>query len=87
MHHTRTRSPSWIGFPPDASCFNFKPGIIQLIPTFHGFESENPYLLLKEFKEVYNTCIDQNCSMIIIRLKFFLFSLKDKAKIGYKSFG
>ena len=67
-------------FPPHASHFNFKPGIIQLLPTFHDFESENPYLHLREFEEVCNTCTDQNCSMNIIRLKFFPFSLKDKAK-------
>ncbi|KAH9686259.1 hypothetical protein KPL70_014304 [Citrus sinensis] len=80
MHPTRTGSPSCIVFPPDASRFNFKPGIIQFLPTFRGFESENSYLHLREFVEVYNICTDQNCSMNIIRLKFFPFSLKDKAK-------
>ena len=67
-------------FPPNASRFNFKPGIIQLLHTFHGFESENPYLHLMEFKEVCNTCTDQNCNMNIIKLKFFPFSLNDKVK-------
>ena len=38
MHPTRIRSPSCIVFPPDVSRFNFKHGIIQLLPTFHGFE-------------------------------------------------
>ena len=80
MHPTRTGSTSCIVFPPDASRFNFKPRIIQLLPTFHGFEYENPYLHLREFEEVCNTCTDQNCSMNIIMLKFFHFSLKDKAK-------
>ena len=80
MHPTRTRSPSCIVFPLDASRFNFKPSIIQLLHTFHGFESENSYLHLREFEEVCNTCTDQNYSMNIIRLKFFPFSLKDKAK-------
>ena len=80
MHPTRTGSPSCIIFPLNATRFNFKPGIIQLLPTFHGFESENPYLHLREFEEVCNKCIVQNCSMNIIRLKFFLFSLKDKGK-------
>ena len=79
MHPTRTRSPSCIVFPPDASRFNFKSDIIQLLPTFHGFEYENPYLHLREFEEVCNTCTDQNCRINIIRLKFFPFSLKDKA--------
>ena len=71
MHPTRTGSPSCIVFPPDASRFNFKPGIIQLLPIFHGFESENPYFHLREFEEVCNTCTDQNCSMNIIKIKVF----------------
>lgn len=54
------------------------------MPTFHGFEFENPYLDLREFEEVYNTCTDQNCSMNIIILKFFPFSLKEKGKLDYK---
>ena len=81
MNPTRTGSPSCIVFPADAARFNFKPGVIQLLPTFHGLESENPYHHLREFEEVCNTCTDQNCGMNIIRLKFFPFSLKDKAKI------
>ena len=72
MHPTRIGSPS--------SRFYFKPGIIQLLHTFHDFESENPYLHLREFEEVCNTCTDQNCSMNIIRLNFFPFSLKEKGK-------
>ena len=35
MNPTRTSAPSCIVFPPDASHFNFKSGIIQLLPTFH----------------------------------------------------
>ncbi|XP_052288726.1 uncharacterized protein LOC127899394 isoform X2 [Citrus sinensis] len=80
MNPTRTGAPSCILFPPEASRFNFKSGIIQLLPTFHGLESENPYLHLRDFEEVCNTYTDQNCSMNIIRLKLFPFSLKDKAK-------
>jgi hypothetical protein len=80
MNPTRTSARSCIVFPPDASHFNFKPGIIQLLPTFHGLELENPYLHLREFEEVCNTYNDLNCSMNTIRLKLFPFSLKDKAK-------
>ena len=65
--------------PTQGLCF--KPDIIQLLPSFHGLDLENPYLHLREFEEVYNTYNDSNCSMNIIRLKLFLFSLKDKAKI------
>ena len=80
MNPIRTSARSCIIFPPDASHFNFKPDIIQLLPTFHGLELENPYLHLREFEEVCNTYNDLNCSMNIIRLKLFYFSLKDKAK-------
>ena len=72
--------PSCLIFPADVCHFNFKPGIIQLLPTFHGFDSENPYLHLREFEEVCHTYNNLNCSMNTIKLKLFPFSLKDKAK-------
>jgi hypothetical protein len=80
MNPIRTSTLSCIVSSHDASHFNFKPGIIQLLPTFHGLNIENPYLHLREFKEVYNTYNNSNCSMNTIRLKPFPFSLKDKAK-------
>ena len=40
MNPTRTSAPSCIVFPPDASHFNFKSGIIQLLPSFHGLDLE-----------------------------------------------
>jgi hypothetical protein len=40
MNPTRTSAPSCIVFPPDASHFNFKPDIIQLLPSFHGLDLE-----------------------------------------------
>jgi len=80
MNPTRTSAPSFIVFPPDASHFKFKSGIIQLLPSCHGLDLENPYLHLREFEEVCNTYDDLNCSMNIIRWKLFPFSLKDKVK-------
>ena len=85
MNPTRTSAPLCIVFPPDASHFNFKPDIIQLLPSFHGLDLENPYLYLREFEEVCNTNNDSNCSMNTIRLKLFPFSLKDKAKTWLKN--
>ena len=34
MNPTRISAPSCIFFPPDTSHFNFKPDIIQLLPSF-----------------------------------------------------
>jgi hypothetical protein len=47
MNPTRTSAPSCIVFPPDASHFNFKPYIIQLLPNFHGLDLGNSYLHLR----------------------------------------
>jgi hypothetical protein len=80
MNPISTSAPSYIIFPPDASHFNFKPGIIQLLPSFHDLDLENLYLYLREFDEVRNTYNDLNCSMNTIILNLFPFSLKDKAK-------
>jgi hypothetical protein len=80
MNPTRTSAPSCIVFPLDASHFNFKIGIIQLLPSFHDLDLENPFLHLREFEKVCNTYNDSNCSMNTNRLKLFPFSLKDKAK-------
>ena len=65
-----------IVFSFDASHFNFKPDIIQLLPFFHSLDLENPYLYLIEFKEASNTYNDLNCSMNTIRLKLFLVFIK-----------
>jgi hypothetical protein len=76
INPTRTNAPSCIVFLPNASHFNFKPDIIQLLPSFHGLDLENPYLHLREFKEVCNTYNDLNCSMNTIRIKAFSFFIK-----------
>jgi hypothetical protein len=76
MNPTRTSVPSCIVFPPDASYFNFKLGIIQLLPTNHDLDVEKPYLHLREFEEVCNTYNDSNYSMNTIRLKLFPFFFK-----------
>jgi hypothetical protein len=80
MNSTSIIAPSCIVFPPDTSHFNFKSGIIQLLPTFHGLDLENTHLHLRDIEEVCNTYNDLNCTMSTIRLKLFLFFLKDKAK-------
>jgi hypothetical protein len=53
MNPTRTSVPSCIVSPLDASHFNFKPIIIQLLPSFHGLDLENSYLYLREFEVCY----------------------------------
>ncbi|KAL4281129.1 hypothetical protein GQ457_03G008960 [Hibiscus cannabinus] len=77
----RTSLPSCFVFPQNANNFRFKPGMISLLPNFHGMECESAYAFLKDFEDVCVTFNDQQCSNEIIKLKLFPFSLKDKAKI------
>ena len=80
LHPTRTATPSCIMFPPNMQNLDFKPGMVQLLPTFHGLERENPYVHIREFEEVVATFHSQADTANAINLKFFPFSLKDKAK-------
>ena len=68
-----------------ATHFELKPSVIQLLPSFHGLESEDPYLHVKEFIDICSTFRFQNFSDESVRLKMFPFYLKDKAKAWLNS--
>ena len=80
LQPTRTSTPSCMIFPTNMGNFDLKPGVIQLLPKFHGLDSESPYLHLKEFEEVCATLQTQTINDDVVRLKLFPFSLKEKAK-------
>ena len=54
-----TKGLLFIVLPVNHHKFNLEPGTIQLLPTFHGMDSENPYTHMKEFEEVCGTCMEQ----------------------------
>ncbi|XP_060959305.1 uncharacterized protein LOC133030544 [Cannabis sativa] len=80
LHPTHTATPSCIMYPMNMPNFDFKPGMIQLLPTFHGMENESPYVHIQAFEEVVATFNNQADIINLVRLKFFPFSLKEKAK-------
>nr|DAD45576.1 TPA_asm: hypothetical protein HUJ06_003806 [Nelumbo nucifera] len=80
LHPTRTTTPSCIMFLPNTPQFEFKPGMIQLLPSFHGLDNENPYVNIREFEEVVATFRSRADTTDTVRLKIFPFSVKDKAK-------
>ena len=53
IHPPRMSAPSCI-VPPSEKMV-IKPYLMPLLPTFHGMESESPYLQIREFEEVCNT--------------------------------
>jgi hypothetical protein len=76
-----TNSPSCIVLPPtNATHFDLKPHVIQLLPAFHGLDLENPYSHVKKFKDICATFKFQNFSEESVHLRLFPFSLHDRAK-------
>ncbi|KAL6547860.1 hypothetical protein OROHE_009565 [Orobanche hederae] len=79
-------SPSCIVLPAtNATHFELKPSIIQLLPSFYGLEREDPYMHVKEFLDICSTFRFQNFSEESVKLRLFPFSLKDKAKVWLNS--
>ena len=75
-----TYSP-YIQVPPiEATQYEIKSSIIQMLPSFCGLANKDPYKYLDEFLEICSIVKIQNFSDDSLRLKLFPFSLKDKAK-------
>uniref|UniRef100_A0A2N9EHE2 Retrotransposon gag domain-containing protein n=1 Tax=Fagus sylvatica TaxID=28930 RepID=A0A2N9EHE2_FAGSY len=66
-------------FPPNAPHVEIKQGLLAILPDFRGFENENPYMHVKVFEEVIGNFYATNV-IETAKLRFFPFSLKDKAK-------
>jgi hypothetical protein len=76
-----TSSHSCIVLPPtNATHFDLKPHVIQLLPSFHGLDNENPYGHVKKFKDIYATFKFQNFSEESVHLRIFPFSFHDRAR-------
>jgi hypothetical protein len=75
-----TSSHSCIVLPPtNATHYDLKPHVIQLLPSFYGLDHENPYSHVKKFKNIYATTKFQNFSKESVHLRLFPFSLNDRA--------
>ena len=68
-----TNSPLCIVLPPtNATHFDLKPHVIQLLPSFHRLELENPYSHVKKFKDICSTFKFQNFYKEPVHLRLFL---------------
>jgi hypothetical protein len=79
LHPTQSSIPSCIMFPPNAPYVEIKQGLMTILPDFRGLENENPYVHVRAFEEVIGNFYAQNV-IETTKLRFFPFSLKDKAK-------
>ena len=79
LHLTQSFISSCIMFPPNAPYMEIKQGLMAILRDFRGLENENPYVHVRAFEEVIGSFYAQNV-IEIAKLRFFLFSLKDKVK-------
>jgi hypothetical protein len=63
----------------NATHYDLKPHVIQMLPSFYGLDHENPYSHVKKFKNICATTKFQNFSEEAVHLRLFLFSLHDRA--------
>jgi len=61
--------------------FEIKYSLIQMLPSFYGLESENPFKHVDALLEICSTVFLNNISDDALRLRLFPFSLTDKAKV------
>ena len=83
IHPPRVSAPSCI-IPP-AEDVTVRPYLVPQLSTFHGMENENPYTHIQNFEEVCTTFKDGAFDMVLLKLKAFPLTLKDKAKFGLNS--
>jgi hypothetical protein len=65
--------------PTNATHYDLKSYIIQMLPSFYGLDHENPCAHVKKFKNICATTKFQNFCEESIHLGLFPFSLHDRA--------
>ena len=79
-----TNSHSCIVLPStNATHFDLKPHVIQVLPSFHGLDHESPYGHNKNFKDICATFKFENFSEELVHLRLFPFSLQGRAGRGW----
>jgi hypothetical protein len=72
---------SCIELPPtNATHFDLKPHIIQLLSSFHGLDHESPYGHTKKFNDICAMFKFKNFSIESVHLRLFPFSLQGRAR-------
>ena len=74
-----TSSHSCIVLPQtNATHYDLKPHVIQMLPSFYGLDHENPFSHVKKFINICATTKFQNFSKESVHLRLFPFSLHDR---------
>jgi hypothetical protein len=65
--------------PTNATHYDLKPHVIQMLPSFYGLDNENPYSHVRKYKNICATTKFQNFYEESVHLRLFPFSLHDRA--------
>jgi hypothetical protein len=65
--------------PTNATHYDLKPHVIQMLPSFYGLDHGSLYSHVKKFKNICATIKFQNFSEESVHLRLFPFSLHDRA--------
>ena len=79
--HATYNSPTSSHMPTIIGPFEIKHSLIQMLSSFYGLESKNPFKHVDAFLEIYSTVFLNNISNDAFQLRLFSFSLKDKVKV------
>jgi len=74
-----TQQPLCINFP-DVEHLEIKTGLINILPTFHGLESEDPHKFLKDFHLACMGTKNHRVTEDQVKLRAFPFALRDLAR-------
>jgi hypothetical protein len=66
--------------PTNATHFDLKPHVIQLLPSFYGLDHESPYGHVKKFRDICATTKFHNFFEESVHLRLFPFSLHERAR-------
>ena len=81
-----TTTNSCIRLPEEANQFLMKSKMIRLLPVYQGVDSQNPYSFMRDFEDVCSAAfLSTGLPLHIICMVLFPFSLKEKAKIWFRS--
>nr|GEV27831.1 reverse transcriptase domain-containing protein [Tanacetum cinerariifolium] len=69
----------------NADHFEIKTNLLQLVQAnpYHGFERENPYTHINNFKRITSTLKFRDVPNDVIKLMMFLYSLEGNARVWY----
>ena len=83
MYPTRSTQPFYITLSSLTANFKIKSDMIHMLPVFRELINKNPYQHVRGFEDICGTMKYNQITEESLKLRLFLFSLKEKQRLGY----